>query len=82
MAGARPHATPDRSTNAFACAVLTFGEGWHNNHHAVPASARHGWAWWQLDPTRGLIRTLERLGLASRVIAPPTHRPAPEEKAS
>ncbi|MFN3429731.1 MAG: acyl-CoA desaturase [Candidatus Sericytochromatia bacterium] len=82
MLGARPHDTADRSTNAFACAVLTFGEGWHNNHHAVPASARHGWTWRQPDPTWALIRTLERLGLASRVITPPTPTTAPEEQAS
>ncbi|KAI7743864.1 hypothetical protein M8C21_030313, partial [Ambrosia artemisiifolia] len=49
--GDRPWNTPDTSTNNGFMAMLTFGEGWHNNHHAFPTSARHGLEWWQLDVT-------------------------------
>jgi stearoyl-CoA desaturase (delta-9 desaturase) len=50
--------------------VLAFGEGWHNNHHAFPASARHGLAWWQFDSSYLLIRLMEKLGMASKVRVP------------
>ena len=49
MWGTRRFATGDDSTNNFLIAVLTFGEGWHNNHHAHPNSARHGLKWWEFD---------------------------------
>ena len=65
--GSRPFDTPDQSRNNALCALLTFGEGWHNNHHAFPASARHGLAPWQLDPTWMFIRLLVGLGIATRV---------------
>ncbi len=68
MFGKRPHDTPDRSTNAWGCALLTLGEGWHNNHHAAPASARHGYGARQPDVTFGLIRLLEKAGQVSHVI--------------
>jgi stearoyl-CoA desaturase (delta-9 desaturase) len=48
-------------------ALLTFGEGWHNNHHAHPTSAAHGLAWYELDVTYWHIRLLEKLGLATNV---------------
>jgi fatty-acid desaturase len=51
-------------------ALLAFGEGWHNNHHAFEYSARHGLEWWQLDPTWWVIRGLETIGLATRVKLP------------
>ena len=47
--------------------MLTFGEGWHNNHHAHPTSARHGLAWYEIDITWLQIRALELLGIADRV---------------
>jgi stearoyl-CoA desaturase (delta-9 desaturase) len=65
--GTRPYDTRDASTNNPAIGLLAFGEGWHNNHHAFPYSARHGLAWWQLDASWLVIRALERLGLASDV---------------
>lgn len=65
--GYRPYAVADRSTNSWWVALLTFGEGWHNNHHAFQASARHGWRWWELDLTWLTIRLLEKLGLATKV---------------
>jgi len=47
--------------------LLTFGEGWHNKHHAYPSSARMGFRWWELDLTWQHIRLLHRLGLARRI---------------
>jgi stearoyl-CoA desaturase (delta-9 desaturase) len=48
-------------------ALITFGEGWHNNHHAYPTSARHGLAWYEIDATWIAIWTLKRIGLAKSV---------------
>ena len=63
MYGARPYATDDASTNNLLCALLTCGEGWHNNHHAFPTSARHGLAWWQLDVTYLVLWAAHKAGL-------------------
>ncbi len=49
--GYRSHPTRDRSTNLWWVAFLTYGEGWHNNHHAYQTSARHGLRWWEIDMT-------------------------------
>jgi stearoyl-CoA desaturase (delta-9 desaturase) len=78
--GSRPHATRDLSRNVWWVSLVALGEGWHNNHHAWPASARHGWVWWQLDPGWAFIRLLEGLGLAWDVRVPHTlpAAPAPE----
>jgi stearoyl-CoA desaturase (delta-9 desaturase) len=57
----------DDSRNNWWVAVLSFGEGWHNNHHAHPVSARHGLAWFEFDPTWLQIRFLELIGLAKKV---------------
>lgn len=65
--GYRTHDADDRSTNCWWVALLTYGEGWHNNHHAFPHSARHGLAWWEFDLTWVTIWTLEKLGLAKKV---------------
>jgi stearoyl-CoA desaturase (delta-9 desaturase) len=62
--GTRPYRTTDYSRNNFVFGVLSLGEGWHNNHHAFPTSARHGLRWFQLDLSYIFIRLLERLGLA------------------
>jgi stearoyl-CoA desaturase (delta-9 desaturase) len=62
--GSRRFATRDDSTNNWWVALLTFGEGWHNNHHAHPTSARHGLAWYEIDPNWIGIRSLETCGLA------------------
>ncbi|WP_271254724.1 acyl-CoA desaturase [Pseudanabaena sp. Chao 1811] len=59
--------TPDHSTNLWWAAILTYGEGWHNNHHAYPKSARSGLKWWEIDPTWGVINLLQVLGLAKKV---------------
>jgi stearoyl-CoA desaturase (delta-9 desaturase) len=58
--GSRDFATRDQSRNNLAIALLTFGEGWHNNHHAFPSSARHGLLRGQLDLSAWLVRPLER----------------------
>jgi fatty-acid desaturase len=49
---------------------LTFGEGWHNNHHAVPTSARHGLRWWEVDATFWTIRLMSLVGLVKGVKLP------------
>ncbi|KAL1551384.1 Palmitoyl-monogalactosyldiacylglycerol delta-7 desaturase, chloroplastic [Salvia divinorum] len=59
--------TGDLSRNNWWVAVLAFGEGWHNNHHAFEYSARHGLEWWQIDMTWYAIRVLESLGLATHI---------------
>ncbi len=68
--GQRRFDTTDDSRNNWWVALLTFGEGWHNNHHAMPASARHGLAWYELDISWLHIRLMERLGVATRVRYP------------
>ncbi len=68
--GSRPYRTHDHSRNNPVFGVLGFGEGWHNNHHAFPASARHGLRWWQLDLSYVVIRTLALVGLASDIRLP------------
>jgi len=68
--GYRTFATPDDSRNLWWVALLTWGEGWHNNHHANPTSARHGLRWWEVDLTFLAIRLLEGLGLAWDVERP------------
>ncbi len=65
--GYRNYETSDNSRNLWWVALLSFGEGWHNNHHAHQRSARHGHRWWELDPTFGMIRLMERVGLAWKV---------------
>jgi stearoyl-CoA desaturase (delta-9 desaturase) len=66
--GRRTYDTGDESRNLAWLAPLSFGESWHNNHHAFPTSARHGLGRWQLDVSAGVIWALERLGLAWDVV--------------
>jgi stearoyl-CoA desaturase (delta-9 desaturase) len=66
--GRRRFSTPDESRNVSWLALLSFGEAWHNNHHAFPTSARHGLGRWQLDPSALVIRGLEVTGLAWDVV--------------
>jgi stearoyl-CoA desaturase (delta-9 desaturase) len=67
MWGRRRFATDDDSTNSWWVALLTFGEGWHNNHHAHPTSARHGLAWYEIDINWWGIRLLQLVGLARAI---------------
>ena len=66
--GYRRFNTTDQSRNNAAVAVLTLGEGWHNNHHRFPRSARAGLTRWEIDPLYGVIRTLGALGLVWNII--------------
>ncbi|HYO81751.1 MAG TPA: fatty acid desaturase [Bryobacteraceae bacterium] len=75
--GERRFATRDDSTNNWWVALLTFGEGWHNNHHAHPTSARHGLAWYELDITWLEIRLLKALGIAKEVRVAQVNQPIP-----
>jgi len=68
FAGGRDFETTDESRNVWWLAPLTFGEAWHNNHHAFPTSARHGLRRWQLDPSAWVIAGLEKVGLAWDVV--------------
>jgi stearoyl-CoA desaturase (Delta-9 desaturase) len=68
--GAQPFRGNDQSRNNVIVGVLAMGEGWHNNHHAFPNSARHGLQWWQVDVSYWVIRGLSLLGLAWNVKAP------------
>jgi len=61
--GRRAFETTDRSRNQWMVGLLALGEGWHNNHHAHPTSARHGLAWYEIDFNWIGIRTLEACGL-------------------
>ncbi len=68
--GTRPFNTHDESRNNAIFGVLALGEGWHNNHHAFPTSARHGLRWWQLDVSYLIIRAMALVGLARDVRTP------------
>lgn len=67
MWGYRNYETRDNSYNSWWVALVTGGEGWHNNHHAHPVSAAHGHRWWEIDATYTAICCLEWLGLAEQV---------------
>jgi len=68
--GRRRFDTRDRSTNNALIAALSFGEGWHNNHHHYPATARAGFCWWEIDMYYWVIWLFEKLGLAWDVRQP------------
>ncbi len=69
--GYRTYQPDDRSTNLWWVALLSCGEGWHNNHHAFPTSARHGLRWWEFDTTYLTIRLLKFFRLAKEIKLPP-----------
>src|SRR3954452_19773680 len=75
--GYRSHETRDKSTNLWWVAALTYGEGWHNNHHAYQTSARHGLRWWEVDMTYLAIRLLSLCGLAYAVKLPKIRQEPP-----
>jgi stearoyl-CoA desaturase (Delta-9 desaturase) len=70
--GRRRYATPDTSRNSFLIAVITGGEGWHNNHHYLPASVRQGFRWWEYDPTWYGLKVLAALHIVRDMKNPPT----------
>jgi stearoyl-CoA desaturase (delta-9 desaturase) len=74
MWGSQRFMTGDDSTNSFWVAILTFGEGWHNNHHAFPQVARHGLAWYEIDLNWYGISALRMVGLAWDISLPKVGR--------
>ncbi|MCH9056402.1 acyl-CoA desaturase [Parathermosynechococcus lividus] len=70
MWGYRTFHINDNSRNLWWAAILTYGEGWHNNHHAYPHVAKAGWRWWEIDVTWWAIWILKTLGLARNVVMP------------
>ncbi len=84
--GYQTYETNEGSRNNWWVAILTYGEGWHNNHHAYPTSAAHGLRWWEFDLTYLIIRFMALLGLADSIrlprgapakLSPPTLSPKP-----
>jgi fatty-acid desaturase len=71
--GYRNYETDDSSRNNVIIGIVSNGEGWHNNHHADPRSARHGHLWWEVDITWLTIRLLATVGLAHELITPSPH---------
>jgi fatty-acid desaturase len=75
--GYRTHDTRDTSTNLWWVAIVTYGEGWHNNHHAFQTSARHGIRWWEFDMTYITIKLMSYLGMARNIKMPKLTHAAP-----
>ena len=71
--GRRRYPTPDTSRNNWLMALLTLGEGWHNNHHHFCASTRQGFRWWEIDVTYYALRALQAIGLVWEIREPPLH---------
>ena len=69
--GRRPNKTRDESGNVWWVGLLSLGEGWHNNHHARPAAALHGWRWYEIDVSGYVIRLLARLRIVRQVVRGP-----------
>ena len=76
--GYRNYETSDDSTNLWWVGLLSYGEGWHNNHHAFQRMARHGHKWWEVDVTYWTICAMEKVGLAWNVVhsVPSYQKPA------
>ena len=68
--GTRPFASRDEARNNIWLSLLSFGESWHNAHHAFPASARHGLRWWEFDASWITIRAMQVVGLARNIKLP------------
>jgi len=80
--GKRPNNTRDESRNVWWLGLLTLGEGWHNNHHARPAAAVHGWQWYEVDFSGYVIRLMARVGLISKVVREPQQGTVAKEASS
>ncbi len=68
--GYQTYTTNEGSRNNWWVAILTYGEGWHNNHHAYPTSAAHGLKWWEFDLTYAIIKAMALLGWATEIRLP------------
>ncbi|MFT3776619.1 MAG: acyl-CoA desaturase [Minicystis sp.] len=81
--GKRRYATTDNSRNSLILALVTMGEGWHNNHHYYQRSVRQGFYWWEIDMTFYVLKVMQALGLVWDLHAPPRHvrdlRPSADE---
>lgn len=75
--GSRRYATADTSKNNWVLAILTLGEGWHNNHHHFMASARQGFFWWEFDLTYYLLKALSAFGIVWDLREVPPHKLTP-----
>ncbi|MEB2314168.1 MAG: acyl-CoA desaturase [Polyangiaceae bacterium] len=71
--GRRRYATTDTSRNSLLLALITLGEGWHNNHHYYQSTANQGFFWWEIDVTYYVLRALALLGVARELRTPPAH---------
>ena len=71
--GTRDYDTTDDSKNHWFLAIITMGEGWHNNHHHYQSSTAQGFRWWQIDMTYSILKVLSYTGLVSGVRRPPPH---------
>src|SRR5271165_5562223 len=71
VAGRRRYVTGDDSRNNWLLAIVTMGEGWHNNHHAFQSSVRQGFRWWEYDPTFYLLKALAALRVVWKLKSPP-----------
>ncbi|MFN8392905.1 MAG: acyl-CoA desaturase [Bdellovibrionota bacterium] len=71
LSGSRRYDTDDQSRNNLFLAIITLGEGWHNNHHRYPGSERQGFFWWEIDISHYMLVLLERCGLVSDLRTPP-----------
>jgi stearoyl-CoA desaturase (Delta-9 desaturase) len=69
--GRKRYVTGDESRNNWFLAILTLGEGWHNNHHAYQSSVRQGFRWWEYDPTYYVLKLLSRFGIVWDLHMPP-----------
>lgn len=82
MWGSRRFETRDDSRNSWWVALLTFGEGWHNNHHAHPVSARHGLAWYEFDISWITLKLFNAIGIVSDLKVAKVREPLPVEEAA
>jgi stearoyl-CoA desaturase (delta-9 desaturase) len=78
--GRRRYETGDTSRNSLLIALLTGGEGWHNNHHQYQASARQGFFWWEIDTTWYMLKALSWVGIVRDLKSPPARVLYPEEE--
>ena len=69
--GGRRFETEDNSRNNFLVALITLGEGWHNNHHHYPSSERQGFYWWEIDMSHYTLRLLSLVGVVWDIRTPP-----------
>ena len=71
--GKQPYATGDNSRNNLFLAIITLGEGWHNNHHHFPSATPQGFHWWQIDVTYYILKTLSIFRIVWDLRLPPVH---------